>query len=222
LLVFPSKLPMVAGSALVVSAFLMFVARPIAIYLGLWGSAFTTRERTLVAWAGLRGAVPIVLATFPFLAHYENSDLVFNMVFFVVLTSALLQGKTLMTVARWLKVDDPLVARPRYPLEFERQDGVQSETREIDLPPDSDGVGKCVAELDLPHDVLILLIRRGRTFVVPRGKTRIEAFDTLMLLGPPDILHTAEDMLLRPRNPLLDIVLSAGGSDAIVDVPSKD
>lgn len=199
LLVFPSRLPAVAGTALLASAFLMFVARPAAVYLGLWRSAFTGREKTLVAWTGLRGAVPIVLATFPFTAGYEHSDTMFNIVFFIVLTSVLLQGRTLMVVARWLRVDEPLVARPEYPIEFERRAGVQSETHEIDIPPDAAAVGKRVSELGLPPDLLILLIRRGEQFIVPKGQTGIEAFDTLMLLAGRSALREAKAALLARR-----------------------
>ncbi|NLF38746.1 potassium/proton antiporter, partial [bacterium] len=202
LLVFPSRLPHVAGVALLVSAFLMFVARPIVVYIGLWRSRFTMPERTLVAWTGLRGAVPIVLATFPYTAGYEHSDTMFNIVFFIVLTSVLLQGKTLMIVARWLDVDEPLVAPPRYPIEFERQAGVDNETREIDIPPEALIVGKQVSDLELPPDVLILLIRRGQQFVVPRGQTRIEAFDTLMFLASRSRLREIQDILLAPRPPV--------------------
>jgi len=198
LLVFPSRLPQVAVSALLVSLFLMFVARPVAVYLGLWGSTFDLRQRTLVAWTGLRGAVPIVLATFPYTAGYEHSDRVFNMVFFIVLTSVLLQGRSLMLVARWLGVDEPLAARPRYPLAFEKSAGLQGETREVEIPPDSAAVGACVADLGLPAGVLVLLIRRGNGFLVPRGQTRIEAFDTLLMIAKPEELQAARERLLAP------------------------
>ncbi|MFA9479738.1 potassium/proton antiporter [Phycisphaerales bacterium AB-hyl4] len=195
LLVFPSQLPTVIGSGLLVSVFLMFVARPIAVYIGLWRSQFDLRERTLVAWTGLRGAVPIVLATFPLLAGYPQSELIFNIVFFVVLTSVLLQGKTLMPLARWLGVDEPLASRPRYPLEFERTENMHGETREFEIQPDAAVVGKCIEDLELPSDVLILLIHRGERFVVPRGQTRIEPHDALLVLAEPNLLHVARRVL---------------------------
>lgn len=87
LLVFPSRLPAIALPALLIAAFLMIVARPVAVYLSLLGSKFSLRERTLVAWTGLRGAVPIVLATFPYLAGFAGSERLFNVVFFIVLAS---------------------------------------------------------------------------------------------------------------------------------------
>jgi cell volume regulation protein A len=199
LLVYPSRLLTVAGPALLAAACLIFVARPVAVYLGLLGSRFSFREQTLVAWTGLRGAVPIVLATYPFMAGYEHSERLFHMVFFIVLTSVLLQGKTLMLVARLLGVDEPLRARPRSPIAFEKRAGCVNETREVDVPPESVAVGRAVAELGLPPAVLILLIRRGPGFVVPRGQTRLEAFDTLTLLAGPADLAAAQDVLLAPR-----------------------
>ncbi len=199
LLVFPSRLPAIAFPALLVSAFLMFVARPVAVYIGLLRSSFTMSQRTLIAWTGLRGAVPVVLATIPFTAGYERSDVLFNMVFFIVLTSVLLQGKSLMTVARRLKVDEPLVSRPRYPLEFEKtESGMLNETRETDILPNAAVVGRRISELSLPHGVLILLIRRGKGFVVPRGNTVIEAFDTLMIIANKQELHEAQAILAAP------------------------
>lgn len=192
LLVFPSHLPPVAGSGLAVAAFLMFVARPIAIYLCMWRSRFSLRERTLVAWTGLRGAVPIVLATFPLLAGHPESEMIFNIVFFVVLTSVLLQGQSLMLVARWLGVDKPLDTQPRYPLEFDQTEDMEGETRELEVQPGSSAAGKRVMDLGLPQGVLILLIRRGRQFIVPRGQTRLEPHDTLLVLADPDTFAAAE------------------------------
>ncbi len=200
LLVFPSRLPSVALPAILIAFFLIFVARPAAVYLGLWRSGFSGREKTLVAWTGLRGAVPIVLATFPLMAGYERSDLIFNLVFFIVLCSVVVQGKTLMPVARRLKVDEPVVARPRYPLEFEKRHGLQSETREIDIPPEAAVIGTRIAEIGLPPAALILLIRRGQQFIVPTGITQIEAFDTLMLIAETDTLKQVKSILLAPAN----------------------
>ncbi len=202
LLVFPSRLPQVIGMGLLVSGFLMFVARPIAIFLGLWRSALSIRERSLVAWTGLRGAVPIVLATFPYLAGYDKSELIFNIVFFVVITSVLLQGTTLMKIAGWLGVDKPLQQRTRYPLEFEPTQSMRGETREFEIHPDADVVGKQVKELGLPSDVLILMIHRDGGFLVPRGQTRIMPHDSLLVLAEPTLLQDARTLLEAKKPPL--------------------
>jgi potassium/hydrogen antiporter len=199
LLVFPSRLPEVAGSALLVSAFLMFVARPVAVYLGLWGSSFTMAEKTLVAWTGLRGAVPIVLATFPFTAGYEHSESMFNIVFFIVLTSVILQGRTLMWMAKWLKVDAPLLARPAHPTETETPVVVKGDVCEIVVPPDSQLVGKMVLELGLPKSVLIVMIRREDKFIIPKGRTSLKPFDTVSLIADRDGLKQARNLMLSPE-----------------------
>lgn len=192
LLVFPSRLGGVAVEALLVAGFLMFVARPAAVYLGMLGSRFDWAQRTLLAWTGLRGAVPVVLATFPLLAGHPASDRIFNIVFFVVLTSVLLQGKSLMPVARSLRVDKPLDQRPRNPLEFDRSDAMKGGTREIEIDVQSPVLGRAIAELGFPSDALVLLIRRGDGFVIPRGSSRVECGDVLMVIAPDETLDAIE------------------------------
>jgi potassium/hydrogen antiporter len=198
LLVFPSQLPPVAGSGLFIAAFLMFIARPLAVAVALIGSSLDWRQRVLVAWTGLRGAVPIVLATYPLLAGFSQSDLVFDLVFFVVLTSVLVQGTLLMPVARWLRVDAPLTARPKFSLQIERQGLTQGDTLELEILPNMVAVGKRLSDLGIPPEALVLLIGRGDGYVVPRGHTVVEPFDTLLLIGDPEILKLSSNILVAP------------------------
>lgn len=107
LLVFPSRLVPIIGPGLALSAFLMFAARPVAVAACTIGSGLSIKEKILVGWCGLRGAVPIVLATFPLLAGVPSADRIFNLVFFVVLTSSLLQGTSIGFLARRLGLDEP-------------------------------------------------------------------------------------------------------------------
>ncbi|MCP9464562.1 MAG: potassium/proton antiporter [Nitrospira sp.] len=106
--VFPSQLLSVAGIGFFFALFLMVCARPVAVFLTLAFTRLTVREKTMIAWVGLRGAVPIILATFPLLAGIPQAPMMFNLVFFIVLTSVLLQGTSIPLVARWLQVDVPL------------------------------------------------------------------------------------------------------------------
>lgn len=182
LLVFPSQLISVAWIGLLVSAFLMFVARPISVFLALLPFRMHWRKVTMVGWVGLRGAVPIILATFPLLAGVPQANEIFNLVFFIVLTSVLVQGSSIPQVARWLRVDAPLQNRPRAPLAFEPTEGIRGDMVEIDLPADSPGVGKRLVDLGLPPGALMVLVGRGRRFFVPDGSTQLEAGDTLFLL----------------------------------------
>ena len=105
LLVFPSQLPDVAVQGLIISLWLMFVARPIGVFLCTMFGSHTIKDRLFISWVGLRGAVPIILATYPYSSNFEHSNLIFNIVFFIVLFSILIQGTTLPLMAKWLKVE---------------------------------------------------------------------------------------------------------------------
>jgi cell volume regulation protein A len=107
--VFPTRLVPIAGVGILISLFLIFVARPVSVHTALAFSTISIREQTLVAWAGLRGAVPIILATFPLVAGIEKADLIFNMVFFIALTSVVMQGTAIPLLTRLLKIGSPQV-----------------------------------------------------------------------------------------------------------------
>jgi len=126
--------------------------------------------------------VPVVLATFPFIAGYPGADVVFNIVFFIVLTSALLQGWSIPGVARFLGVDAPLERTRRYPIEFAPVKGVDTQLVDLIVPFDSLAVGSSIVELKLPRDSLIVLISRADDFLVPSGGTILQAGDTLLVL----------------------------------------
>ena len=185
LLVFPSRLVPVAGVGLAASLFLMLVARPASVFLTLAFARTGWREKTMISWVGLRGAAPIILATFPLLAGVPQAEMIFNLVFFIVITSVLLQGTTLPRVAKWLGVDAPLALRRHYPIEFVQLGGfrTKNEMVEVDVPEDSAAAGRQIVDLRLPKEALILLIARGDEFIVPRGGTVIEAGDTLLVLA---------------------------------------
>ncbi len=183
LLVFPSQLVPVAGVGLLLAGTLIFLARPLSIFLSLAGSRFSPREKAFLSWVGLRGAVPIILATYPLLADLPQAKLIFNIVFFVVLTSVLLQGTTVSSAARLLKVDAPSAPKPVYPIEFSPVSGFKSELKELSLPEGSPLAGRAIVELGLPVEFLIVLIARGSEFVVPGGATTLLEGDTLIALA---------------------------------------
>jgi cell volume regulation protein A len=195
LLVFPSRLPGVILPGVMLALFLMFIARPAAVFISSIGSGFSFPQKLFLSWVGLRGAAPIVLATFPMIAGYADSDRIFNLVFFIVLSSVMIQGKSLMFVASKLGLNKRVVPRTRSPLEFERTEAMQSDMSEIDIPPLSPAIGKSIAELSLPADSLILLIRRDQRFLVPKGNTVIEPSDCLLLLAEPDVLQKISSSL---------------------------
>lgn len=186
----------VIGLGLLVSAFLMFVARPAAVFLCSALSDSSFREKLFVSWTGLRGAVPIILATYPLTEGHPQARFMFNLIFFVVLTSVILQGKTLATVARWLGLDATVRVAPSYPLSFDRTPGSGSdETREVDILPGAAVIGSTVSELKFPEGVTILLINRGSRFLIPKGGTQLEAGDTLLIFGERARLSSVEQAL---------------------------
>jgi cell volume regulation protein A len=183
LLVFPSRLVPVAGVSLLVAAFLMFVARPVSVLAILLPTSFSLREQLMIAWVGLRGAVPIILATFPLLAGIPQAETIFDVVFFTVLTSVLLQGTSLSRVASWLGVDAPLVETLRSPLDFEPVGLMNSDLVEIAIPPKAAVVGKQIVELGLPPGALIVLLSRNGEFLIPSGGTVLDVGDRLLVLA---------------------------------------
>lgn len=193
--VFPSRLPAIALPAVALAFFLMFVARPASVMLSLAFSRLSLAQRTMVAWVGLRGAVPIVLATFPLVARLPNAELFFNLVFFTVLGSAVLQGTSIPTVAKWLGVDVCLRPSPRYPLELEPTAGLNSQLAEVAIPPESVVAGKPIVEIGLPSGLLIVLIARKGEFLVPRGSTVIQAGDRLLVLSDPAAIAVMRTLL---------------------------
>ena len=178
---------LIPGIAL--SLCMMFIARPGAVFLSLIRSPFSVREKLLVSWAGLRGAAPIVLATFPLVAGVANSKLMFNMVFFMVIGSVLVQGVTLMPLARKLKLARNARSKSRVPVELETVEGVNYDLHEFEVDSSSVLVGMTLAEAKLPPGALVSMIRRGKGFVPACGCTIIEAGDDLVVMGAPEKLH---------------------------------
>jgi cell volume regulation protein A len=194
LLVFPSRLLPIMGVGLVVSLFLMFVARPLSVLLVLAPARLPFRDKLLVSWVGLRGAVPIVLATFPLVADVPRADALFDLVFFIVLTSVLMQGTSIPLVARWLGVDAPLQITPPGPIDIlTAADG--SLLTELRVPEGARAVGKQIVDLALPERVLIVLIKRRNDTIVPAGGTVIEPDDTLLLFGEAASIDHARVLL---------------------------
>jgi cell volume regulation protein A len=163
----------------------------VAVWISTLFQGFGTRERTLLGWAGLRGAVPIVLATYPQAAGLPQSKTIFNAVFFVVLASALIQGPTLEPLARALRLTG---RRGSYepPLEVAAVDSLGSGLLEFGVAGDSTVVGAHVRELGLPRDALVAVIVRDGQAVPPRGSTRIEQGDRLYVLSRKESRRAVE------------------------------
>jgi cell volume regulation protein A len=180
--VFPSQLVTVLGEGLLLSAVLMLLARPAAIFIFLTFTRFTFKENLLIAWVGLRGAVPIILATFPLLAGIPNAGHIFNLVFFIVLTSVLFQGTSIPVVVRYLGLATSRPSKPRYALEFEEGQGSEATLMDFIIPYNSAVVEKAVVDLKLPEQSVITLISRNNQYIVPTGTTRLQGGDVLLII----------------------------------------
>jgi potassium/hydrogen antiporter len=186
LLVFPSELPSVALRGLIVAAVLIFVARPIAVFVTLTPFRVPWRDRTLISWVGLRGAAPIILATFPLMENAPNANLIFDTVFFIVLTSVLIQGTTIPLVAKWLRVSAPLETRAPWPIQPRSTQPPGTSLQELTVPRGSPITGRPLVELSLPAGTMIVLVEHGESFAVPTGSTVLHEEDRLLILGNDD------------------------------------
>jgi cell volume regulation protein A len=197
LLVFPHDLPHVALKGLALTLVLVVVARPAAIWASTSLSDYTHRERVLLGWAGLRGAVPIVLATFALSSEIPHKETVFNAVFFVVLVSTIAQGTTLEFAATRLGLISSVPPLPEAPLEV----GAMSELDLVQfaVAPDHAVEGSAVRELGLPRNALIAVINRDGEAIPPRGSTVIRAADRLFVLVPRKNRPDLEDVFARWR-----------------------
>jgi potassium/hydrogen antiporter len=183
LLVFPSRIYPLIGMGLLISAFLIFIARPVAVFAALAFFKSNIRSKLFLSWVGLRGGVPIVFATYPLLAGIPKADLIFNLVFFISVTSVLFQGTTLAYVAKLLHVTLPPKAKRRVGLDFEATDKIKSEMQELILTKDAFAIGKRIVDLRIPATVNILAIRRSDVFIAPNGSTRLQENDILHVLA---------------------------------------
>jgi potassium/hydrogen antiporter len=184
LLVYPSEIVPVLGPGILIALFLIFIARPVAVLLALsFFSELNIRKKLFLSWVGLRGAVPIIFATYPLLAGVHVASNIFNLVFFISVSSVLLQGTTLPMIANWLHVSVPEKIKRKFPLDIELKENFRSELIELDIPSTSKAVGKAVMQLALPKKALIVLIHRDGKYITANGDTEIAANDHLLVMA---------------------------------------
>jgi potassium/hydrogen antiporter len=183
-LVFPSQIVPVLGPGILISLFLIFIARPLAVFVSLaFANGINFRKKVFLSWVGLRGAVPIVFATYPLLAGVAYANTIFHLVFFISATSILLQGTTLPLVAKWLRVSVPENLKRKFPIDIELKGNTQSELIELDILENSPAVGKAIVQLNLPKTSYIVMIHRGDNYVIPNGDTVIQSNDHLLVMA---------------------------------------
>ncbi|HRF97352.1 MAG TPA: potassium/proton antiporter [Aggregatilineales bacterium] len=183
--IFPSRLVTIAPIGLAIGVFLIFVARPLSVFVGLALFKMPIKEKLFISWVGLRGAAPVILATFPLLYGVDKADTIFHLVFFIVLSSVMIQAPLLIRMARWLGVYDTDYIAKKSPLAvIMDEDQIVSDMFELTIPPNADVVGKSIVELQLPKDVLVMLIGRSTDVITPNGNTQMEAYDRVLLYAP--------------------------------------
>jgi cell volume regulation protein A len=199
LLVFPSDLWPIALEGTGLALVLVFVARPLAVMVATAFSPLKTSERFVLGWAGLRGAVPVVLALFPILAHVPEAEKFFNIAFFAVLVSTLLQGSTFTAIAGALGAltSEPALRRPLVEIGTIRELG--ADVVEVPLVEGDAAIGVRVRDLGLPRDALVNVLVRNDEALPPRGSTRLEAGDRLYVLVRQTAIGPLEEARERWR-----------------------
>lgn len=207
LLVNPEALLDVWMEGLLVAVVLTLVARPLAVVpmLALFG--FNAREITLVSWVGLRGSVPIILAIFPLVFDLPGAALIFNVVFFVVLISATVQGATLPIVARKLGLTEMPPAKPAATLEITALNDVNAEIVEYTLGENPRAAGRLLSQIALPDSTVVAMITRDSEVIPPRGSTRLMAGDHLFVVLRPEV------------RPFVDTVFSQSVASSQTELP---
>lgn len=201
LFAFPSRLLPIAIPGMILSLILIFVARPVSVWLGLLPFKMPMRVKAFVSWVGLRGAVPVILATYPMVAGLDQSSTIFHIIFFVVVTSVLIQGTTIPFAARLFKVEDPNRFTGRYPLESNAIQNWHGKLQEAVVKPNSPLIGKAIYELKLPKDYLVVLVSRDDEFLIPNGSFVLQKNDRLLGLATSDIHEIVEDMVKHGAPP---------------------
>lgn len=183
LLVNPHEMLDVAGSALLIGIFMILIARPVSVFLCLLPfKGITNKARLFVSWVGLRGAVPIIFATYPVIAQIPGSNQLFNIVFFITLLSLIVQGMTISKVARWLKLDLP-EAKEGNEFGVELPEEIDTHLNDITLTDEMLSGGNRLADMNIPKGTLVMLIKRGNEFIIPNGQIELHTGDKLLLIS---------------------------------------
>lgn len=193
MLIYPSHVLNVAGYGMLVAFFMIVFARPVAVFICLMFSQHSTREKALISWVGLRGSVPVVMATYPLVAGMDENGLIFNVVFFVALTSLVLQGTTIPFFSKLFDVYNPFEPDKK---NYTSTPGQLSDIVIVDVPAHSQAINKSLVDLGIHHkNSLIIAIERNHEVIIPRGSTTLEAGDQVSVMADDSRLADLVEML---------------------------
>ncbi len=201
LLVNPSEVVPYVGIGLVLSFGLILFARPLAVFISLIPFRMKNRRRWYISWVGLRGAVPIVFATYPLLAGIEQANMIFNLVFFISVSSVIIQGTTLGYFARLFHVSLPEKVKRVTDIDALWSNRPKTNLKEIRLHKGNRVIGKKIVDLAFPKTALIVLIERNNEYITPNGNTVLEEDDLLhVIANHADALQQVFDCLQTGEN----------------------
>lgn len=182
LLVNPHEMVDIIGVALLIALFMIIVARPISVFACLLPFRnITNKARLFISWVGLRGAVPIIFATYPVIAKIEGSHQLFNIVFFITLLSLVIQGMSISKMAKWLHLDLP-EEKEGNDFGVELPDEIDSSLHDITLTAEMLLNGNRLSEMRIPKGSLVMLVKRGHEFLIPNGQLELHEGDKLLFI----------------------------------------
>lgn len=185
LLVNPHELIPVAPIGLTVGIFMILVARPASVFLSLLPFRnFTFKGKLYISWVGLRGAVPIIFATYPLIAGVQHASLIFNVVFFITILSLLIQGTTVTLAAKWLDQIDEPAKKDAFGIEL--PEDIKSAMSEIEITPAVLAHGNKLMQLTLPDHTLAVMVKRNGRYFIPKGNTELKESDILLMISDND------------------------------------
>ncbi len=184
LLVNPHEMLEVAAVALLIGVFMILIGRPLSVFLCLlpFGRSINARSQLFVSWVGLRGAVPIIFATYPVVAKVPGAGAIFNIVFFITIVSLIIQGTTVSRMARLLKLSTPM---PKTGNDFgvELPDEIDSDLRDMTVTEEVLARGDTLKEMNLPKGTLVMIVKRGEEYLIPNGTLKLKLGDKLLLIS---------------------------------------
>jgi cell volume regulation protein A len=182
-LVFPKQILPYLGIGMLISLLLILVARPLSVFVSLAFFKLEFRKKLFVSWVGLRGAVPIVLAIFPLTAGVEKANIIFNLVFFISITSILIQGTTIPLMAKWLNLSVPVNIKKKSVSDLEMGWKTKSMYSIVPVESGLSCIGKTIVDLGLPNSIVIALVERNNKFFIADGATTIHSGDKLYIMA---------------------------------------